>query len=98
MSSLVLFFFILPTKSEKSGKNKIYPVYDLTVGQTPTKQGQMTTKKLSIELSEETYSWLKQVAEENHRSVSGQVRFFLDIECQTNPDNSPVATEEKGAA
>lgn len=60
----------------------------------------MTTKKLSIELSDETYSWLKQVAEGNYRSVSGQVRFFLDIECQTNTDNleRTARAEQKGAA
>lgn len=58
----------------------------------------MITKKLSIELSEETFNWLKQTAEENHRSVSGQVRFFLDMECQTKTDEPAQGDEEKGAA
>lgn len=51
-------------------------------------------KKLSIELPEELAEWLKHEAEREHRSISGQARFFLDQKRLTEADN---AAQEKEA-
>ena len=52
-------------------------------------------KKISIELTCETYAWLADLADKEHRSVSGQVRFFLDQLCQTKTDESSQIKETK---
>jgi hypothetical protein len=51
-------------------------------------------KKLSIEVDEQTFQWLSQKAESEHRSVSGQVRFFLDQLCLTKADESGIQESE----
>lgn len=35
-------------------------------------------KKVSVVISDATFRWLKTKAKEQHRSLGGQVRFFLD--------------------
>lgn len=42
--------------------------------------------KLSVTLEGELFEWLKRQAERDHRSVAGQIRFFLDRERQTKAD------------
>jgi predicted DNA-binding protein len=62
----------------------------------------MRDKKLSIELPQETYEWVKDAAKNSHRSVSGQVRFFLDSERLTNDGSERIRqtaeAKAKGAA
>lgn len=52
--------------------------------------------KLSIGVDEELFEWLREVADQNHRSVAGQVRFFLDRERQTKTDNTKEVNDENG--
>lgn len=53
--------------------------------------------KISVVLEDELFEWLKGEAEVNHRSLAGQIRFFLDCERQTKTDKAGlVAADAKG--
>ena len=56
-------------------------------------------KKLTVKLDEATIEWLRQQGVREHRSVSGQVRYFLDVMRRTNPDGTVIPPEAlEGAA
>ena len=75
------------TKAEKSRFCKFFAFLGLTLVSICLTNADM---KLTVSVNEELFEWVRDVAESNHRSVAGQVRFFLDRERQTNADVSKV--------